>query len=78
MYMKPEFKGKGFAHDEQRKSLNAMNTHGYKYALCTVEGSNLAQQRVLTKSGWEKLTEFFDDCTGHEVFLYGLLVGVPV
>lgn len=71
MYMKPEFRGKGFAHEEQQQSLDFMRSYGYKYALCTVAGDNEAQIKVLNKAGWVKLASFWDDCMCHDVFLFG-------
>ena len=71
MKMKPDYIGKGFAHEEQTRSLAFMKRGGYKYALCCVNYKNNAQIKILRKAGWKKLDTFYNDCTCEFTILFG-------
>lgn len=62
-------KGKGTAANRTRQKL-AFFDLGYDLMLCTVDASNEAQRKTLTKTGWWVLTDFPSRRTGHTVELW--------
>lgn len=68
-------RGKGLAHQlkqEQNELLRALN---YDAAICTVDGANEVQKKVLTKAGWKHLLSFRNRKTGGRTELWGCHVG---
>lgn len=68
-------RGNGFGHRLKKSQMKALVEQRYDYAICTVAGDNLAQQSVLSKSGWRRIASFPNSKTGGHTEVWGWLVG---
>ena len=64
----------GLGHRLKEEQKHALITGLFDFAICTVDGKNKAQKRILTKAGWKKLSDFFDRRAGSTKELWGLQV----
>ena len=64
-------RGKGLAHQLKQDQNSQLRAECYDFATCTVDGANIAQQNVLNKAGWYKMSEFKNSKTGGVTFIYG-------
>lgn len=62
-FVMPDWRGTGKAHLLKNRQKYALRTANYDYAVCTVDGKNEAQKRVLTKAGWMPLADFTNSKT---------------
>ena len=65
------FQGKGHGHVLKRHQLERLAAEHYDYATATVDASNAAQKRVLTKAGFRWLDTFANTKTGSNTELWG-------
>lgn len=63
-YVKHDRRGQGLGHQLKRHQEGMLDDLGFDYAICTVDGSNETQQKVLRAGGWVKLTDFVNTKTG--------------
>lgn len=61
-------RGKGVGRKQHVERLEWMKNHGFKLALCTVNMTNEAQLKIVSKNGWH-LVKIFENC-GEQVGLY--------
>ena len=66
-----ERRGFGNAHVLKRHQLERLAAEHYDYATATVDASNAAQKRVLTKAGFRWLDTFANTKTGSNTELWG-------
>lgn len=71
MYMKDGSIGKGLAKGEQWDALEKAKNMDYVYMLCVVNDDNVRQIKVLTHTGWDKLSSFTNPCTEEKCSLWG-------
>jgi len=74
-YIKTTDRGQGLGHSLKRLQERQLDLLGFDYAICTVDGANDKQQRVLTAGGWTKLTEFHNTKTGGPTQIWGRASG---
>lgn len=67
-------RGRGFAHRLKTQQAQLLQADNYDYAIATVAGDNLAQQRVLEKAGWSMLVEFNNSKSGGVTQIWGAKV----
>lgn len=70
-FVQNDRRGGGRGHELKAVQNAQLDTDGYDYAICTVDKSNEAQQRVLQKAGWERLASFPNSKTGGTTLIYG-------
>lgn len=70
-FVKADLRGKGNGHVLKRHQLNRLASEHYDYATATVDASNDAQKRVLTKAGFRRLDTFANSKTGSTTELWG-------
>ncbi len=70
-YVQHDMRGRGLAHTLKAYQGGQLEADGYDYAICTVDGSNEAQRKVLQAAGWQKLAEFANSKTGGVTMIYG-------
>jgi len=68
-------RGKGRAHGLKALQNQILHELQYDFAVCTVDGSNEAQKKVLTRAGWRWLASFINRKTGSHTELWGWQVG---
>lgn len=66
-----ERRGLGRAHVLKRHQMERLAAEHYDYATATVDASNAAQKRVLTKAGFRWLDTFANTKTGSNTELWG-------
>jgi len=76
-YVLPKHRGKGLGTRKNEARLNQAAELGYDYILCTCLTTNTAQIAVLTRNGWEVLTNFHNSVTNSDVQLWGKKLPVP-
>ena len=64
-------RGKGNAHVLKKRQMNLLASEHYDYATATVDGSNAAQKKVLTKAGFRCLDTFINRKTCGVTELWG-------
>lgn len=75
MFIGPKDRGQGFSKPEGFMRINRMQDLGWDYALCTVEALNTPQIKQLRENDWRYLDCFVSSKTGHNVFIYGRVLG---
>lgn len=70
-FVQRHLRGKGNAHVLKQRQLDRLISEHYDYATATVDASNDAQKRVLTKAGFRKLDAFANTKTGGTTELWG-------
>lgn len=72
VFAPPHARGKGCAKlaNRERQSF-CFNEMFYDYMICTVDGDNKVQLRVLQTTGWHKLDAFVSRKTGHYLEIWG-------
>jgi len=71
-YVNPAARKQGFGHvlkAEQTKVLRHLN---YNFAICTVVSSNVAQKKILERSGWEFMRKFYSERQDEHVEVWGI------
>lgn len=72
VFVDPSRRGQGWGTEANLQRTAFMRDNmGYDYALCTVESTNEAQQKIMSVNGWKQLSYFVSRKTGHTVILYG-------
>lgn len=71
----PVGRGRGIGTAQKIKQMEVLTEELYDYATCTVDASNVAQKRVLEKTGWQCLAVFDNSRTGGKTELWGWDVG---
>lgn len=66
-----EKRGKGHAHILKDQQAMALSEQAYDYGICTVDGANEAQKKVLAHAKWKKLDEFKNARTGGMTEIWG-------
>lgn len=74
LFILPECRGRGMAHQLKQHQNNTLATLGYDFASCTVAASNTAQKRVLQQAGWVQISHFNNTRTGDKTEVWGYLV----
>lgn len=76
VYVPKEERGKGVGTNAniERQKL-ALEELGYDMMLCTVRAHNIAEKKILIKTGWSFLTRFLSRNTGVEIELWGIKHG---
>ena len=73
-FVRSSVRGKGFGHQLKRKQMARLAQEHYDYATATVDASNHAQKRVLTKAGFRRLDAFSNTKTGSTTELWGCAI----
>lgn len=73
-FVRAKMRGKGNAHVLKRHQLERLAAEHYDYATATVDASNEAQKRVLTKAGFRRLDTFTNSKTCGVTELWGRTV----
>jgi RimJ/RimL family protein N-acetyltransferase len=73
-----EHRGLGHGTRANKFRIEKAKFLGYDYILCTVDGSNEAQLRILKNNGWKKLDSFDSRKTGHNVIIFGKRLNTKV
>lgn len=68
----PDFRAIGRASALKWDQLLYLKQTGFTLGLCTVQQTNLVQQRVLMKAGWRLIQMFPDIRTGNNVMMYSI------
>jgi hypothetical protein len=71
VFIFPEHRGTGKGALNHTLRLNRLKDLGYNYVICTVADGNLAEEHLLEKNGWTRLSDFNSSQTKHKVALYG-------
>jgi RimJ/RimL family protein N-acetyltransferase len=71
VFVLPDMRGQGLGGVAHEARLAEMRRLGYNYVLCTVDGANAAQVRIMQRFNWMWLDEFKSNKTEHTVRLYG-------
>lgn len=74
-FVVPPGRGKGLGTAQKIEQMKLLADELYDYATCTVDATNVAQKRVLEKTGWECLAVFANTRTGGQTELWGWAVG---
>lgn len=64
-------RGQGNGHRLKTAQMDQLQAGHYDFALCTVDGKNIAQQTILTQAGWHQLADFKNTKTGGVTELWG-------
>lgn len=64
-------RGRGLAHGLKARQNQILHELQYDFAICTVDGANEAQKKVLTRAGWRWLASFVNRKTGSHTELWG-------
>lgn len=71
VFIPPAMRGNGAGTLAHAARCQVMRDLGYDYALCTINGANTPQARILDKAGWRVLDAFQSTKTEHQVVIYG-------
>lgn len=64
-------RGKGHAHTLKQRQVECLHEQFFDYATSTVDASNAAQKKVLTKAGFHRLDVFTNSKTGGKTEIWG-------
>lgn len=70
-FVRHDRRGEGLAHTLKQAQAEALANQQYDYGLCTCDGANVAQQRVLSAAGWRMLDVFSNSKTGFVTQIWG-------
>lgn len=70
-FVRHDRRGEGLAHTLKTVQANVLAHDQYDYGLCTCDGANVAQQRVLSAAGWRMLDAFSNSKTGGVTQIWG-------
>lgn len=70
-FVKHDLRGNGLAHQLKESQNEALKEGNYDYAICTCDGANEAQQKVLKRAGWVLLDTFKNSKTGAGTQIWG-------
>jgi GNAT superfamily N-acetyltransferase len=70
-FVRHDMRGRGLAHNLKSHQEQALINWNYDYGLCTCDGGNAVQQRVLESAGWKRLDTFVNSKTGGATQLWG-------
>lgn len=71
LFVFPEYRGQGFGLKLKLHQMDTLRRFGYDYATCTVDSQNEKQLKILSKLGWNKLSEFKNDRNGSVTQVWG-------
>lgn len=71
LLVRHELRGGGFGHKLKHHQMCNLNSLGYDYATCTIDGSNNRQRAVLQKADWHLLSSITNSKTGGITQLWG-------
>lgn len=69
-FVAPDLREQGIGTAAHADRLNVLRHHLYDLAICTVVENNHAQERILLRAGWTRVTRFFNRRTGNWVWLW--------
>ena len=69
-----QYRGRGLSHQLKAFQNNTLKDQGYTLAMCSVKESNVAQIKVLIRSGWTYVISFTDVRTGEFVQIWNYRV----
>ena len=66
----PEWRGKGIGTRSHKERLEQALAMGFKVVMATTVKDNIAQEKILSHSGWRRIREFYNSKSGHTVVLW--------
>lgn len=66
----PEYRRHGYGTQAQRDRQKLAILLGYDVLLATVKVGNIAEEKILSRSGWRQVTNFFNTASDHDVGLW--------
>lgn len=70
-FVEQKYRGKGYARILKQMQGVKLAELSYDFAICTVAGDNLIQQKVLMAAGWDRLAAFKNRRTGGTTEIWG-------
>lgn len=71
LFVHREMRGSGMGHELKLHQERTLVNDLYDYGVCSCDGANVAQQRVLAVAGWRRLDEFENGKTGGRTQIWG-------
>lgn len=78
LFVPVTLRGNGFGHRLKIEQMKVLVDQRYDFALCTVDSTNLAQKKVLTAAGWQRLGDFANSRSGGRTEIWGWQVTAGV
>lgn len=71
-YVNPAARKQGFGHVLKTEQMEVLQHLNYNFAICTVVSSNVAQKKILERSGWEFMRKFYSERQDEHVEVWGI------
>lgn len=68
-------RGRKLAHKLKLQQMQYLAGENFDFAVATVDGANIAMQKVMEGAGWQRLAEFPNSRTGGSTQIWGAKVG---